>query len=816
MTSHRNDGPTRRPSGAPTGRRAKAKAKQIKQPRVGPAWYKKRRVATKRRVAAMSRKRRVGRRVGILGTWFLAGIAVVLVVAVVAFYQLSDVVTPDKIKTDQVATILYSDGSVMARIGAENRTDVDIKQVPETVKWAVLAAEDRGYYSNPGVSITGTLRAAWNDVTGGATQGGSGITQQYVKNAYLNADQTLSRKLKELAIAVKLDRNYAKDTILEYYLNTIYFGRGAYGVQAAAQTYFGVDVGKLDTAQGAVLAALIRSPGEYDPASNPEAAKDRFGYVLGGMVETGHLTRAQADATAYPTVKAPSDTGDGLGATGPIGLIVNRVKAELTAAGIDESALNTRGLTITTTVDPRAQAAANTAISAAYGNLAPFQNTIRKSLVATDPNTGGVLAYWGGVNNDSDYQDYAGMTCQAPGSSFKPYTLAVGLTNALADKTPGYSLNTTVDGSSPQTIDGTEIANDPSDAAYESSSISVRRSMEVSLNTVFDAMALAVGPGAVATMAHSAGIAETCGGSPTLVNLDADGKSTGETGFGIGIGDYPVHTIDQAVGFATFETGGLYRAAHFVTKVTAGDGSVLFEHEDAPKRVMDPRVANDVTVSLGPVAAFSRNSLADGRPSASKTGTVGIEYCTDGSKPEDAAMKPDRNCDAVGQNSNAWTVGFTPSVSVASWAGSGNSTTAIYGSTDPDNPANGSPKTEYGRDLPGKAWKTFVDTWLGGSAIQDLPTEAQISGGENTSTGGGGNDDSSDDNSPPPATDQASTTPPTSTAPTPPASVTPSDTPSTEPSSSPTSSPPSTPATTTPPAAGGGGGGLGGIVPGGG
>ena len=811
MTSHRSSGSPRRPAGASTGGRSSRRTKQVKPPRFGPAWYKKRRFATRKRVATMSRKRRVWRRVGILGTWFLAGIAVLLVVAVFAFYQLSDVVTPDKIKTDQVATILYSDGTVMARIGAENRTDVDIRQVPEQVKWDVLAAEDRNYYSNPGISISGTLRAAWNDLTGGETQGGSGITQQYVKNAYLNADQTLSRKLKELAIAVKLDRNYSKDTILEYYLNTIYFGRGAYGIQAAARTFFGVDVSKLDVAQGAVLAALIRSPGYYDPAVNKQAATDRFHYVLDGMVATGHLTQAQADATAYPAVKPPS--GSDLGATGPIGLIVNKVKDELLADGIDESELNTRGLIIQTTVNPKAQAAANTAISAAYGNVAPFQSNIKKALVAVDPNTGGVMAYWGGVNNSTDYQDYAGRTCQAPGSSFKPYTLAVGLTNALAGRSPGYSLDTLVDGSSPQTIGGTQIANDPSDAAYESSSITVRRSMEVSLNTVFDAMALAVGPDNVATMAHNAGISATCGGSPTLVDLDANGQSTGQTGFGIGIGDYPVHTMDQAVGFSTFETGGLYRPGYFVQKVTTGDGTVVFQHKDAPKRVMDPRVANDVTVSLEPVAEFSRNPLGDGRPSASKTGTVGIEYCRDGKKPEDTTSA-NGNCDDVGQNSSAWTVGFTPSISVASWAGSGDSTTAIYGSTNADNPADGSPKTEYGRDLPGKAWKTFTDTWLAGSAIQNLPTQTLIQGGKNTAR---------PTYSPPPVQTSSSAPPPTAVS-TPPSSPTPTPTEtktggssSPPPSSPPPTSPPtSPPVTTSPPGLlpgptrGGGGGGGGG------
>lgn len=777
-----------------TSQRSGRPRKPVKPPRFGPQWYRRRRLAVRTRVAAMSRRRRVWRRVGILGTWFLAFVAVLLVVAVVAFYQLSDVVTPDKIKTDQVATILYSDGSVMARIGAENRTDISIGDVPEQVKWAVLAAEDRNYYSNPGISISGTLRAAWNDVTGGQTQGGSGITQQYVKNAYLNADQTLSRKLRELAIAVKLDRNYSKDTILEYYLNTIYFGRGAYGIEAAARQYFGVDAKALNVAQGAVLASLIRSPGYYDPAVNPQAATDRFLYVLDGMVSTGHLTQAEADATKYPPVLPPGGTG--LGASGTLGLIVSQVKNELQADGIDESTLNTRGLTIQTTIDPRAQFDAAQAIQQTYGNLAPYQQNIKKALVATDPNTGAVLAYWGGVNNESDYHDYAGQTCQAPGSSFKPYTLAVGLTNAITGVKPSYALGSVVDGSSPQVIAGTKIANDPSDAAYSSSSITVARSMEVSLNTVFDAMANAVGPDKVAALAHKAGISETCGGQPTLVDVDANGKSTGQTSFGIGIGDYPVRTIDQAVGFSTFADGGNYRPAYFINKITAADGAVLFQHADKPTQAVDPRVANDVTVSLVPVAGFSRNSLAASRPSASKTGTVGIEYCLDGKQP-DQTTDANGNCDQVGQNSSAWTVGFTPAVSVASWAGSGDSVHAIYSS------GHG---TEYGRDLPGRAWKTFMDTYLADTPVQKLPTQAQIS------TSGTASKPTYPttyapprSSSAPPPTVSASVTPPPS--PTQSSSPPPSTTSAPPTSPSPTSSTSTSPPVQLPPPLGGGGNG---------
>src|SRR3954467_9966569 len=200
----------------------------------------------------------------------------------------------------------------MARLGDENRTNVTLDQVSEPARHAVLAAENRSFYSDPGISVTGIARAAWNNVTGGSTQGGSTITQQYVKNAFLTADQTFSRKFQELFLAIKLDNNYSKDEILENYLNTIYFGRGSYGIEAAANTYFGVPAAQLTPQQGAVLAVLIRSPSRYDPANDLETAQDRWGRVLDAMVEEGWLTADERAASEYPPV-LPKKEGSSLG-----------------------------------------------------------------------------------------------------------------------------------------------------------------------------------------------------------------------------------------------------------------------------------------------------------------------------------------------------------------------------------------------------------------------------------------------------------------------------------------------------------------------
>ena len=161
-------------------------------------------------------------------------------------YVRTDVPDPNALPTNQIATIYYGDGrTVLAKVGSQNRSDIKLHQVPEQVRYAVLAAENRSFYSDPGISPTGIARAALNNVKGGDLQGGSTITQQYVKNAFTNGDRTFSRKFKELFVTVKLDKQYSKDQILEWYLNTIYFGRGAYGIEAASQTYFGKSVSRL-------------------------------------------------------------------------------------------------------------------------------------------------------------------------------------------------------------------------------------------------------------------------------------------------------------------------------------------------------------------------------------------------------------------------------------------------------------------------------------------------------------------------------------------------------------------------------------------
>ncbi|HZB49094.1 MAG TPA: transglycosylase domain-containing protein, partial [Mycobacteriales bacterium] len=612
-------------------------------------------------------------------------------------YARTDVPNPNALKTNQVATIYYQDGkTVLARIGSRNRSDVPLSAVPTHVRWAVLAAENRSFYTDPGISPKGITRAAWNNLRGGELQGGSTITQQYVKNVFTSGERTFKRKFDELFVTVKLDRQYSKDQILEWYLNTIYFGRGAYGVQAAAQVYFGKPVSKLTLAEGAVLAASIRSPAFYDPQAHPAEAKERWRFVLNGMVEMDKLAAAEAAAAKYPKVRPKSTRSLDDARKTWAGHIVRQVTEELEAADFDEARLNSEGLSVVTTIDKKAQDAAVAAVREVFANEknADPDEALRQALVAVQPSSGKVLAYWGGPNGLG--VDYAQVWRQ-PGSSFKPYVLATALQQTLDPETPDekkVSVYKTYDGTSPRTFPGlTKPVRNSEDA--QCPNCPVLEAMRRSINTVFYQMALDVGPENIAALAHKLGVPKTRpklggGSEPSL-------QQGGETKGGIGIGQYEVRTIDQAVGFSVFASGGVLHRPYMVDKVRDNDGNDVYVHADRPQQVLDEKVANDVTYALKPVAEHAHDPLAGGRESAAKTGTQGF-------------------AGAVNENSDAWMVGFTPQVSAAVWVGSNK--------LGPLRTSDG--RLVYGSGLPGKTWQAFMDRYLDGVEQVELTDDVQV------------------------------------------------------------------------------------------
>ncbi|MEZ0339257.1 transglycosylase domain-containing protein [Mycobacterium sp. pV006] len=632
-------------------------------------------------------------------TWLRRGliamVAVLIVLPMVTFgmaYMIVDVPSPGDIRTAQVSNILASDGSEIAKIVPPegNRVDVNIDQIPVHVRDAVMAAEDRDFYSNPGFSLTGFLRAAKNNIFGGDLQGGSTITQQYVKNALVGDARSgvggLIRKAKELVISTKMSGEWSKDQVLQSYLNIIYFGRGAYGVAAASRAYFNKPVEELTVAEGALLAALIQRPSVLDPAVDAEASERRWSWVLDGMVEIGALSPQDRAAQVFPATIPPDVATTQNQTTGPNGLIERQVINELlNLFNINEQTLNTEGLQITTTIDPQAQEAAVDAVEEYLDGQDP---DMRAAVVSIDPKTGGVKAYYGGADaNGFDYAQ-AGLPT---GSAFKVFALVAALEQGMG---LGYQVD-----SSPLTVDGIQIGN------VEGSSCgrcNIAEALKRSLNTSYYRLMLELenGPADVAEAAHKAGIAESFPGVEHTLSEDGQG---GPPNNGVVLGQYQSRVIDMASAYATLAASGVYRKPHFVQKVVNSEGQVLFDagqEDNSGEQRIDKDVADNVTAAMQPIAAYSNgHALAGGRPSAAKTGT--------------------NQLGDTGANRDAWMVGYTPSLSTAVWVGTNDGTKPLENKW-------GSPV--YGSGLPSDIWKATMDGALDGTDNESFPKPAEIGG----------------------------------------------------------------------------------------
>jgi len=612
------------------------------------------------------------------------GVLVLLFVAFVALgYKLTKVPPPNGIATAEATTVLYDDGSVMGKVG-KNRKLVTIDQVSQAARKAVLAAEDRRFYSEPGISFTGIGRALYTNITGGGvSQGGSTITQQYAKNAFLTQQRTYTRKVKEVFLALKISKTVSKDQVLEDYLNTIYFGRGAYGIQAAAQTYFGTNAKDLTATQGAVLASSINSPSGDDPQTHPDRARTRWAYVLDGMVNSGWLSPDERASATYPKV-LPITTGSDF--PGDKSYVKAQVLADLDRHGITEDQVSAGGLTVTTTVRRGAQDAARAAVEnripAASGD-----NPAVGALVAVTPGTGAVVAYYGGRSAGAlDYADSPGPKGVEPGSSMKPYVLAAALEK-------GKSLDTMYDGSSPQTVCGQVENNDQGDPPL--GQITLIEGLEKSVNTVYTRLACDIGPKNVVSLAHAAGI-------PGSVPLDGDGTPSIQVA--LGSGGYEVHVIDQAVGYATFAAQGTRATPYFVASVTDKDGRQRYKAKPDTASAFSQGVAADTTFAMQQVVTSgtaTRAQLAGGRPAAGKTGTTS-------------------------DNKDAWFCGITPQLSAAVWVGraKGGPLKGVLGSSG----------GIYGGTVPAEIWKAFMDAALQGQPNQDFPPRAGVGSAATTDT----------------------------------------------------------------------------------
>ena len=609
-------------------------------------------------------------------------------------YFVVNVPTPtDLANMKQNSTILSSDGKVLARVGSENRKFVKINKIPKYVQHAVVTAEDRTFYTNNGIDAKGIARAAWNNITGGDTQGASTITQQYVRNALdLTRERSYTRKMKEAVMAVKLNREQTKDQILEGYLNTIYFGRNAYGIEAASEAYFGKSVTKLNPSEAALLATVIKNPSGYDPENDPERAKERWQWVLDNMVSSHWLDAATASKAKFPKTRPAKEAqGAQFGLDKPAGMIKKYVVQELAALGISEQELYTGGYTIKTTIDSKMEKAAQ---DAAATVLKDQPKNLATGLVAVQPGTGRVLAYYGGKDGVNGF-DYAGSR-HPPGSSFKAYVLATALENDI-------SIKSYWDGSSPQTFPdrGSPVSN--SENNNKCKRCTLERATVMSLNTAYYALTYKLGKDKVIDLAHKAGIRvlDSPNGNGTYDHIDlSQPDSAKHFSTEVGIGQFPVSVLDNANGFATFAAEGTAAKAHFVDEVTRGDEEIA-KIQPETTEAFSKESAADADKVLRQVVTAGGNDLAGGRPAAAKTGTW--QY----SKTQD--------------NAHAWMCGYTPQLAAAVWMGS-------KGKEGPIKTKEG--MSIYGSGLPGKIWKTFMDKALEGKPTKQFPPPSYL-GDEN-------------------------------------------------------------------------------------
>ncbi|AXG14909.1 penicillin-binding protein [Intrasporangium calvum] len=524
---------------------------------------------------------------GVLGVWFA--------------YARTDVPKPNEFASRQVSIVYYSDGKTeIDRIVQDegNRQMVDLAKVPDAVQKAHLAAEDRTFYVNNGISVGGILRAVKTSVTGGAQVGGSTITQQYVKNYFLSQDRTLERKAREILIAVKIDGEMEKDQILQDYLNTIYYGRGAYGIQTAARAYFGKPVEKLTVGEGAVLASVINAPSLYDPAEGDNAAerlRQRYAYVLDGMVEENWLSAAErAKYTELPKIKEYK--GPRL-SKGTSGYITAEVKKELVRIGLTDQDIAKGGLRIVTTIDRKAQ---SNAVKAMAANL---PKGVQGGLVAIKPGDGAVIAMYGGSDYSKRQLSNATQAIMQGGSNFKPFAV-------LAAVREGVSTKTKFDGNSPKEFAGyPHPVNNYDDRDY--GKVDMRRMIGRSINTAFVQLNEQIGPEKTREAAIAAGIPEK---TPGLKN-----------DLGNVLGTASPRVIDMASAYSTIAAQGIRSTPYVIAKVTTADGSYTYTAKPTTRRAFAKEVTADVTDAMTYTTKEGGTATKIGRefarPVAAKTGT---------------------------------------------------------------------------------------------------------------------------------------------------------------------------------------------------
>ncbi len=599
--------------------------------------------------------------IAILSVVFIGGVSAFIYITTLP--DLEDLTPSPIIQTSKVYSI---DGKLLTEFHAEeNREIVSFSEMSEHIKKAIVAVEDKRFYDHEGVDYIRILGALIADIrTGELAQGGSTITQQYVKNIYFSPEKTLSRKIKEAAIAIQLERHYTKDKIIEMYLNTIYFGAGTYGIEKAAQTYFGVQAKDLTLPQSALLAGLVRSPENYSPFNNIENAENRRNLVLSLMYEQDLIEKDEYlnALTAPIEINKSKSTPTGVGADQRFApYFIDYVKKQLYDQKFTDYDVFKGGLRIYTTLDVGLQRKAENAIKTVF----PEEIGPSYSLICSDPNNGYIHALIGGKDYDLSKFNIATQGKRQPGSVFKVLVLAEALRQHMSphkEFNPNGPIVIDTDQGPPWQV------NNYGGQKFEEN-LSIIEATIHSVNVVYAQLMMEIGAENVEKLCQEMGI-EGIGSNPAIAL----------GGLEVGITPLDVNKI-----FSTFASGGVYHQPVSILKITDSKGNIIYEHEQPEEntRIMEEPYAYYLTQILQRVIQEGTGRGANiGRPAAGKTGTTS-------------------------DNKDAWFAGYTPDLSAVVWMGHPESSKTME-------PING--RVLVGGTYPADIWREFMS-----QALQDRP-----------------------------------------------------------------------------------------------
>ena len=585
----------------------------------------------------------------------------------------------------QTSFLYASDGSLITQLHAdENRVVLSYNQMPQSIRDATVAIEDKRFYEHHGVDLRAIVRAAYDNAASGQTiEGGSTLTQQLVKNLYTGDERTFLRKFDEAVLAWQLEDQMTKDQILTEYLNTVYFGQGAYGVQAAARTFFGVDAKDLSLAQSATLAALITSPGHFDPIYHRDRAIGRRDVVLQLMLSQGMIAPAdyQRAVAQHLGVHRSHESGSHY----PYPYFVQYLKDWfLTNPAFGATTedryklLYTGGLRITATIDPNLQDAAESAVR----SVLAYPNDPSAGMTVMDPSTGYVRAMVGGKDADFWKNVNAGKVNLATGeggsgrqsgSSFKPFALVAAIENGISPSTvfpAPASIDIPLENGKVWSVTNAE------GSGY--GSLSLEDATIHSVNTVYAQLIARLGPQKVVAVAQRMGLRCCTNVSqpthPLLPYLSAV------------LGTNEVNTLEMADAYSTLATGGARVDPVPVLNVKDAKGNFIWRAQPVTHQVLDPQVATTVDQILQNVVLYGTGTVANiGRPEIGKTGTA-VDH------------------------TNAWFVGAIPQLTAAVWVGFAKGQIPMIAPT--------TRITVFGGTWPAQIWRLFME-----HAVVDLPVK---------------------------------------------------------------------------------------------